>query len=68
MSSNPKFSAMGDSPVALADVLDDMGFGGLWRSCSLAGTQEPDRQYLTLTEKLIEVSIPTFSPMSDDAC
>jgi neurofibromin 1 len=47
----------------LHEILEDMGFGGLWRSCSSlnggsgGGTHEQqDRQCFLLTEKLIEVS------------
>lgn len=41
----------------LHDILEDMGFGGLWRFCSLNPTQEPDKQCFAQTEKLIDVSI-----------
>jgi neurofibromin 1 len=44
----------------LNELLEDMGFAGLWRSCSfnLAGghEQQTDRACFGLTEKLIEVS------------
>lgn len=42
----------------LNDILEDMGFGGLWRSCSFNLSQEQDKQCFALTEKLIEVRIP----------
>lgn len=42
---------------ALNDFLEDMGFGGLWRFCSLNPTQEPDKQCFAQTEKLIDVSL-----------
>jgi neurofibromin 1 len=54
--SNPKFAnSARDSTGLLTEILEDMGFGGLWRSCSFNGSQEPDKQCFTLTEKLIEV-------------
>lgn len=68
LTSNPQFAtAMMDSSnssgngsgpsSALNDMLEDMGFGGLWRFCSLNPTQEPDKQCFAQTEKLIDVSI-----------
>jgi len=42
--------------------LEDMGFGGLWRSCSFNVSLEQDKQCFGLTGKLIEVSqCPTRS-------
>lgn len=46
----------GAGPV-LTEVLEDMGFGGLWRFCSLNPTQEPDKQCFAWTENLIDVSL-----------
>lgn len=46
----------GAGPV-LNEILDDMGFSGLWRFCSLNPTQEPDKQCFSWTEKLIDVSL-----------
>jgi neurofibromin 1 len=51
------------STAVLNELLEDMGFAGLWRSCSfnLAGhEQQTDRACFGLTEKLIEVSFFTF--------
>lgn len=56
LASNPRFSSALESPGVLNDILEDMGFTGLWRSCSFSLTQEQDRQCFVLTEKLIEVS------------
>jgi neurofibromin 1 len=41
----------------LTDVLEDMGFGGLWRSCSLGSMEDFSRDCFDLTEKLIELII-----------
>lgn len=64
LTANPSFAAaMMESGSAsngagsiLTEVLEDMGFGGLWRFCSLSPTQEPDKQCFAWTEKLIDVS------------
>jgi neurofibromin 1 len=59
LTSNPRFSAssLDTSAAALNDTLDDLGFAGLWRSCSFNLAQEQqDRTCFGLTEKLIEVS------------
>lgn len=55
MTSNPKLTNALDSSGVLNEILEDMGFGGLWRSCSFNQTVEPDKQCFALTEKLIEV-------------
>jgi neurofibromin 1 len=39
----------------LTDILDDMGFSGLWRSCSLGSMEDFSRECFDSTEKLIEV-------------
>lgn len=57
LTSNPRFaSSLESSTAVLNEILDDMGFAGLWKNCSfnLAGEQ-PDRKCFGLTEKLIEV-------------
>ncbi|KAL0940809.1 GTPase-activator protein for Ras-like GTPase [Colletotrichum truncatum] len=56
LTSNPKFSSALESSNVLNDILEDMGFGGLWRSCSFNFTQDQDRKCFILTEKLIEVN------------
>ncbi|KAH8888166.1 hypothetical protein GQ53DRAFT_871677 [Thozetella sp. PMI_491] len=55
LTSNPKFAAALDSTSMLNEILEDMGFGGLWRSCSFNSSQDQDKQCFGLTEKLIEV-------------
>ncbi|EAQ83903.1 hypothetical protein CHGG_10307 [Chaetomium globosum CBS 148.51] len=60
LTSNPRFSAssLDASAAALNDTLDDLGFAGLWRSCSFNLAQEQqDRTCFGLTEKLIELII-----------
>ncbi len=45
----------------LNGILEDMGFAGLWKSCSFnLAQQEQDRACFGLTEKLIEVG--SFTP------
>ena len=55
LASSPKFANSLDSASVLNETLQDMGFSGLWRSCSFSFTQEQDSQCFILTEKLIEV-------------
>lgn len=65
LTSNPSFAtAMMDyvstsngAGAVLNEILEDMGFGGLWRFCSLNPTQEPDKQCFAWTENLIDVSL-----------
>lgn len=57
ITSNPNFSVAMETSGMLNVILEDMGFGGLWRSCSFSQTQEPDKQCFALTEKLIELII-----------
>lgn len=58
LTSNPKFASAIESGGAsgLNEILDDIGFGGLWRFCSLNPQQEPDKACFAQTEKLIDVS------------
>ena len=56
LTSNPKFSGGVDTAEMLEDVLDGIGFGGLWRSSSFHTTNEHERQCTALTDRLIEVS------------
>ena len=58
---NPKFSGGVDTAEMLEDVLDGIGFGGLWRSSSFHITNENERQCTALTDRLIEVSRITQS-------
>lgn len=56
LSSNAKFSGALESGSSMLDeILEDMGFGGLWRSCSTRHGDGVDKQSVYLTEKLIEV-------------
>ncbi|KAK4119986.1 hypothetical protein N657DRAFT_683989 [Parathielavia appendiculata] len=64
LTSNPKFASSLDSSAAMLDeLLEGMGFAGLWRSCSfnLVHEQQQDRACFALTEKLIEVSFCSWS-------
>lgn len=65
LTSNPKFATSIESSSngnrngtsVLNNILDNLGFGGLWRFCSLTPQQEPDKQCFTQTEKLIDLII-----------
>ncbi|KAI1178220.1 hypothetical protein F4777DRAFT_586841 [Nemania sp. FL0916] len=57
VTSNPKFAAARDDHEALTDVLEDIGFEGLWRPNPFLQPREPDKQLIGLTEKLIELII-----------
>ncbi|RWA09952.1 hypothetical protein EKO27_g5161 [Xylaria grammica] len=57
VTSNPKFAAAKENHGTLADILEDMGFEGLWRSNSFLQSQVFDKQLIGLTEKLIELII-----------
>lgn len=61
LGSNPKFMAALNSPNILDEILEDMGFEGLWRSCSFNLSQEHDKRAFALTGKLIEVRTTMFS-------
>lgn len=55
LTSNPKLSGSVDTARLLEEVLDDIGFGGLWRSSTFHATHDQDKQCTLLTDKLIEV-------------
>ncbi|RYC65279.1 hypothetical protein CHU98_g953 [Xylaria longipes] len=57
VTSNPKFSAAKEDYDPLDDILEDIGFEGLWRSNSLLQSRDFDKQLIGLTEKLIELII-----------
>ncbi|KAH8162171.1 hypothetical protein CIB48_g6067 [Xylaria polymorpha] len=57
VTSNPKFAAAKEDHDTLNDILEDMGFEGLWRSSSLLQSRDFDKQLIGLTEKLIELII-----------
>lgn len=67
LTNNPKFSVAMETPGLLNERLDDMGFGGLWRSCSFSSAQEQDKQCFGMTEKLIEACWPCMSRLWDVA-
>ncbi|KAI0871616.1 GTPase [Hypoxylon argillaceum] len=56
VTSNPKFAAAKEDHDTLPEILEDMGFEGLWRSNSFLQSRDFDKQLIALTEKLIEVS------------
>ncbi|KAI0403526.1 GTPase [Xylaria palmicola] len=56
VTSNPRFAAAKDDHDKLSEILEDMGFEGLWRANSFFQVREFDKQLIGLTEKLIEVS------------
>jgi neurofibromin 1 len=55
LTSNPKFTGGVDTAKMLKDVLEGIGFGGLWRSSTFHVPNEDERQITTLTDRLIEV-------------
>ncbi|KAB5585388.1 hypothetical protein GE09DRAFT_24575 [Coniochaeta sp. 2T2.1] len=57
LTSNNKFAGALESTSRLDAILEDMGFEGLWRSCSLNLSHEQDKQCFELTGKLIELII-----------
>lgn len=61
LTSNPRFSSMVDTAGMLEEVLEGVGFGGLWKSCSFHVGHGRDRECTALTDRLIEVGRGTFS-------
>ncbi|KAL2069744.1 hypothetical protein VTL71DRAFT_14423 [Oculimacula yallundae] len=57
LTSNPKFAGGVDTSEMLEDVLEGIGFGGLWRSSTFHSANEHDRQCTALTDRLIELII-----------
>ncbi|CAK7264908.1 Ras GTPase activating protein ira2 [Sporothrix epigloea] len=57
LSSNSKFLQVLDSADMLKASLEDMSFGGLWRSCTFSNSLEQDGHCFSLTERLIELII-----------
>ena len=45
-----------ESGVTISEVLEDKGFEGLWRSCSINSMEDAEEDCFGLTDKLIEVS------------
>lgn len=56
LTSNPQFSSALRTEGVLTSRLDNLGYGGLWRSCSLASMDDMNKVYFELTGRLIEVS------------
>ncbi|KAI0202508.1 GTPase [Astrocystis sublimbata] len=57
VTSNSQFSAAKEDDDIFDELLEDMGFDGLWRSNSLLQSRDFDKQLIGLTEKLIELII-----------
>lgn len=55
LTSNPKLIGGVDTARLLDEVLEDIGFGGLWRSSTFHLRNDQDKQSITLTDRLIEV-------------
>jgi neurofibromin 1 len=55
LTTNPTFLRSADTTEMLEDVLEAIGFGGLWRSSTFHVTNEQLRQCTALTDRLIEV-------------
>ena len=55
LTSNPKLSSSVDTTRLLAEVLDDIGFSGLWRSSTFHTADDQDKSNTILIDKLIEV-------------
>lgn len=56
LTSSKQFTGALNSSGVLNEILEDMGFSGIWRSCSLNLSHDQDKHCFALTEKLIEVS------------
>ncbi|KFY44765.1 hypothetical protein V495_03267 [Pseudogymnoascus sp. VKM F-4514 (FW-929)] len=57
LTTNPKLSDTVDTAQLLEDVLEDIGFGGLWVSSTFHSSTERDGHCTVLTDKLIELII-----------
>ncbi|RKF61885.1 Neurofibromin [Erysiphe neolycopersici] len=57
LTSNPKFSSGIDTTEMLQEVLDGIGFGGLWRSSTFHVVNENGHQCTVLTDRLIQLII-----------
>jgi neurofibromin 1 len=62
LTSNPKLFGSVDTARLLEEVLDDIGFGGLWRSSTFHAPNDQDKQCITLTDRLIEVRENHLAP------
>jgi len=57
LNSDPALSGQPDTSHLLEDVLEDIGFGGLWGSSTFHAMNEPGKRRARLTDKLIELII-----------
>ncbi|PNY29463.1 Pentafunctional AROM polypeptide [Tolypocladium capitatum] len=57
LTSDRKYSAAMGSMQPLAEVLDELGFSGLWRYASQSSMEEVKQECFELTEKLIELIV-----------
>lgn len=57
LTSSKQFTGALNSSGVLNEILEDMGFSGIWRSCSLNLSHDQDKHCFALTEKLIELII-----------
>jgi neurofibromin 1 len=55
LTSDPKLSGIIDTARLLEEVLEDIGFGGLWRSSTFHIVNGGDKRNTALTDRLIEV-------------
>lgn len=60
LTTNPKLSDTVDTAQLLEDVLEDIGFGGLWVSSTFHSSHERDGHCTVLTDKLIEVRTTSY--------
>jgi neurofibromin 1 len=56
LTADKKYARAMDSGSSLAEILEEKGFGGLWRACSMGSMDDIPRDCVELTAKLIEVS------------
>jgi hypothetical protein len=61
LTANPKFSNGADSTEMLDEVLEGLGFGGLWRSATFHTANDLLRQCTNLTDRLIGVCESDFT-------
>lgn len=66
VTSNPMFAAARDDHDTLTEIMEDMGFEGLWRFNAFSKSRDFDKQVIGLTEKLIEVSL--YGPLPHKRC
>jgi len=57
LTSDPRLSGSVDTARLLEEVLEDIGFGGLWRSSTFHAACEQDKRNTVLTDRLIELII-----------